>query len=531
MRLGYYWLSDNLPFSKHSTKVEFFFKELVEKNMIVFSKEEKVIPLNYVDLPSTSGFKDKAVELGLSIKEFVRYLLQNPDAILLPKQKYYNSIIKHTSYYRAAVFAKRHFYNDLFESKVKRDWCFVENQPAGYALSPPKNIKVLSFEKFLDVNNKSRYGRREYNLTTNQLIPKEEFIKKKLKKSKFNLDWFFPLLEENTIIKGFQISETPYTNKHQNLFQKKIKLSSTDSEPVNSFLLVKTDNKKDELFLDFKRSFNPNKFRLVLKSHKEDRVVGIIPLKISIDGKKELSANDHINIPASKYEVGHIKFNKIKNIDFINLSDYHLNNLEIKGWSSLPDKTSISLDVLNKIVEKTKKNYENKMIPVTVESYFRVKFRSFKPEKYNCLRVVFSIIGNSLARDFKKTKTGLKSYFGDIKIPFDFLEDNYDENQLNCINTPVNFYQSTHTSKKGGLYIKVLSWKFVSNDSERESFESLLRRLSEKGYTLKEVEEKWKQKEADRIAAEKADIQDYYYNKMIDDYDPWDGTDAWMGHL
>ena len=171
------------------------------------------------------------------------------------------------------------------------------------------------------------------------------------------------------------------------------------------------------------------------------------------------------------------------------------------------------------------------MIPVTVESYFRVKFRSFKPEKYNCLRVVFSIIGNSLARDFKKTKTGLKSYFGDIKIPFDFLEDNYDENQLNCINTPVNFYQSTHTSKKGGLYIKVLSWKFVSNDSERESFESLLRRLSEKGYTLKEVEEKWKQKEADRIAAEKADIQDYYYNKMIDDYDPWDGTDAWMGHL
>ncbi len=76
-----------------------------------------------------------------------------------------------------------------------------------------------------------------------------------------------PFLKDNTIIKGFKISEKPYTYIHQNLFQSKYKLTKEISEFSDSlFLLDYTRDKKDKLYLCLERSFSPHKFRFVLKS-------------------------------------------------------------------------------------------------------------------------------------------------------------------------------------------------------------------------------------------------------------------------
>ena len=514
MRLGYYWLKKNgKPYSQKSPEVVKFFEELVENDMIEFSVEEKVRSLSYKNLSCTTGFKDRSKEKGLSIKEYVKFLLENPDEQASPKFK---SKIKDTWYYRTAVWAKKHFYNDMYEAKTKETWCFLKKQKFCQYENSKKMIKVISFEELLEVDL------RMYELQMNQLITKKEFIQEKLKNGKFDWEWFFPLLEENTIIKGFKISNNPYTNSHQNLFQKKIKLSSLERNHVNRFLLNQTKDKKHKLYLCKKMSFNPKKSRLVLKSHKEDKIIGIIPLNVTVEGKK-IDKNTHVKIPVSDYKIGHLKFNS-EYTGFETISDYHLNALESDGWLALPNKKNISIKQLNNLVKRNVNSLKEKMISVTIESYIRVKFRSINRDNSG-RTIVPSVIGNSAAIEFKKTKTGLNSYFGNLylKSSFDFLSDNYD--YKNSFKRPINFYLSTNISKKGNLYIKVIN----ENQSKPRNtnvyyfdnyfnYEDLLSRLSEKGYSLKEVDEEMKRRR-------KADIEEQRIQRDIDEYDPYADTD------
>ncbi len=109
-------------------------------------------------------------------------------------------------------------------------------------------------------------------------------------------------------------------------------------------------------------------------------------------------------------------------------------------------------------------------------------------------------------RNFKKTKyadnwsrlTGLKSYFGNIEIPFDFLNTKKLDyiNRLNNLDTPFNRYLSTHTSKKGKLYIKVLSIEVDSQLNFRDeingdyNYDRFVGELAEQGYSDEEAMEK-----------------------------------------
>lgn len=346
------------------------------------------------------------------------------------------------------------------------------------------------------------------------------------------MDWFLPLLEENTIIKGFKITDKPYTNVHQNLFQDKVKFSSQEFPcNGNQFILEQTNCKSDKLYLCKLKTLNPNKFRLVLKTHKENQVVGIIPLEFFYkDSGKKLDEYSQIKIPVCEYEIGHIKFNKSKNIDFITLSDYHLNNLSSNGITYLKDKkTIISKKQLDLQVSKVRRQ-KNKMISVTLESYIRVKFRSYL-KKNNSGGRVFSIIGPNHAKDFKKTKAGLKSYFGFLKIPFDFLKNEYNPDQKSIefdenAFQPTNVYLSTHTSKKGGLYIKVVSYNYSNlltyNDNSSQQFKQY---YAELGYPPQKIEKKWQQHlEEERISI--AEEKSWRANeRYMDDYDPYGDTD------
>lgn len=488
MRLGYYWLKKNgKPFSQKSPEVVKFFEELVDNDMIEFSVEEKVRSLSYKNLPYTTGFKDRSKEKGLSIKEYVKFLLENPDEQVSSLEGFKTS---RSWFYRTAVWAKKHFYNDMYEAKTKETWCFLKKQK-DYLKDYPKMIKVISFEEFLEVDL------RRYELQMNQLITKKEFIKEKLKNGKFDWEWFFPLLEENTIIKGFKISNNLYTNSHQNLFQKKIKLSSLERNHVNRFLLNQTKDKKHKLYLCKEMSFNPNKSRLVLKSHKEDQIIGIIPLNVTVEGKK-FDKNTHVKIPVSDYKIGHLKFNS-EYTGFETISDYHLNALERDGWLALPNKKSISIKQLNNLVKRNVNNLKEKMISVTIESYFRVKFRSINSDNNFGTTIVPSVIGNSAAREFKKTKNGLNSYFGNLylKSSFDFLSDNYDDK--NSFKRPINFYLSTHGSKKGGVYIKVMSMKQNCQVNYWDNYFPYSTILAEQGCSLKEVDDERKEWEQSKI--------------------------------
>ena len=269
-------------------------------------------------------------------------------------------------------------------------------------------------------------------------------------------------------------------------------------------------------------SFNPKKSRLVLKSHKEDKIIGIIPLNVTVEGKK-IDKNTHVKIPVSDYKIGHLKFNS-EYTGFETISDYHLNALESDGWLALPNKKNISIKQLNNLVKRNVNSLKEKMISVTIESYIRVKFRSINRDNSG-RTIVPSVIGNSAAIEFKKTKTGLNSYFGNLylKSSFDFLSDNYD--YKNSFKRPINFYLSTNISKKGNLYIKVIN----ENQSKPRNtnvyyfdnyfnYEDLLSRLSEKGYSLKEVDEEMKRRR-------KADIEEQRIQRDIDEYDPYADTD------
>ena len=418
----------------------------------------------------------------------------------------------------------------FFEELIENDMIEFSEPKKESSLVDRHNTKEL--RSFID-------KAKENNLSIN------EYIKYKLKHENLELSWLKPLLQENTIIKGFKISEKPYTYIHQNLFQRKFKLTKESRwrymEPnvldshwqKNLFILDYTNDKKDKLYLCLKRSFNPLNFRLVLKSHEENQIIGIINLDVSVDGKK-IDKNTHIKIPASDYRIGHFKFKKSEFINFDTLSDYHLNKLESEGGLTLPNKKKISIKQLNEEVAKVN-SLKDKMIPVTIESYFRVAFRSCLIRNSSEFGEVFSVIGPDHAKEFEKTKAvrfsiyiaGLKSYFGSINIPFDFLKEEYklyqpriefEENILE----PTNTYLSTHTSQKGALYIKVVSANYSDFLTYNYDFDTC---HAEWGYPSHKIEKEWQELlEKKRIsqAKEKSSRQ---YDRDIQDYDAYGDTD------
>ena len=130
--------------------------------------------------------------------------------------------------------------------------------------------EVVKFFKELIENDMIEFPpqktRKMVRISSSHLSIKEYLIKQNLFK---HLELFdvLPFLKDNTIIKGFKISEKPYTYIHQNLFQSKYKLTKEISEFSDSlFLLDYTGDKKDKLYFCHKRSFSPDKFRFVLKS-------------------------------------------------------------------------------------------------------------------------------------------------------------------------------------------------------------------------------------------------------------------------
>ena len=367
---------------------------------------------------------------------------------------------------------------------------------------------------------------KENNLSIN------EYIKYKLKHENLELSWLKPLLQENTIIKGFKISEKPYTYIHQNLFQSKFKLTRETSRTESLFILDYTRDKKDKLYLCKKRSFNPLKFRLVLKSHEENQIIGIINVDI-IDKKPQ------IKIPVSDYRIGHVLFKESESRNYDTLSDYHLNNFECQEWSTLPSKKHLRIEWFNERVSRVN-SLKNKMFPVTIESYFRVKFRSCLNRNNTGWREVFSVIGPDHATEFKKTKDGLKSYFGSLKIPFDFLKDEYCPNQTriefdeNALE-PTNVYLSTHTSKKGGLYIKVRSYNysdfltynygFDTRQGWAYGYEEFEEYHAEWGYPSHKIEKEWQELLEKGRISQAEEKSSYQNDRYLDDYDAYADTD------
>ena len=296
------------------------------------------------------------------------------------------------------------------------------------------------------------------------------------------------------------------------------------------FILDYTRDKKDKLYLCLKRSFNPLKFRLALKSHEENQIIGIINVDV-IDKKP------HIKIPVSDYRIGHVRFKETESINYDTLSDYHLDNIELQGWSNLPNKNIISIEWFNEQVSRVN-SLKNKMFPVTIESYFRVKFRSCLNRNNAGWREVFSVIGPDHATEFKKTKDGLKSYFGSLKIPFDFLKDEYNPNQTriefdeNALE-PTNIYLSTHTSKNGGLYIKVRSYNYSGfltynygfGNYGAYGYNEFIEYFAEWGNPLHKVKKDW-QKFKEKSRKTQAEAKWSRQNdRDIKDYDAYADTD------
>ena len=127
-----------------------------------------------------------------------------------------------------------------------------------------------------------------------------------------------------------------------------------------------------------------------------------------------------------------------------------------------------------------------------------------------------------------------------IDIGLDFLKDEYNPNQTrnefdeNDLE-PTNIYLSTHTSKKGGLYIKVRSYNysdfltynygFDTWQGGAYGYEEFEECHAEWGYSSHKIEKEWQELlEKKRIsqAKEKSSRQ---YDRDIQDYDAYGDTD------
>ena len=313
---------------------------------------------------------------------------------------------------------------------------------------------------------------------------------------------------------------------HQNLFQDKVKFSSKEFPCFpNQFILEQTNCKSDKLYLCKLRTLNPNKFRLVLKTHKENIIVGVLPLNLSIDGKK-VNDKTEISIPTSEYEIGHLKINineeGVKQTKV--LTDFNLNYLSNRGSVKITKECRIGVDQLNKRV-KLIKNEKNKKIRVTLESYIRVILQNNFFSFWNSLLYdggLPSIIGQSIAKEFKKLRVGefknVSHYFGEI-LDFSFLDKDFKKSEKR---QNINHYLGTYVSKKGNLYVKVLSANyddFINYDGRDRNM--YLQNRAERGWTL------------DRIKKDMPPLKDPfggnqdddYFDWQNDDYDPYGDTD------
>lgn len=524
MRIGYYILrKGKLLFSQDSEEVLYFFKDLLENDMIEFPVEEKVKPTSFKEIPYLKNFKKDAEKQGLNVAEYVRYLLTNSEK-QISKNRYPPFLkIKDTWNYRVAIWAVDNFYNPPLND-CKINWVFVKKKTILSSRDFKSNhiakkIYISSFEELLNINLD------QYEPERNQKIKKLSYIKDRLKTEKFSLEWFLPLLEENTIIKGFKITDEPYTNVHQNLFQDKVKFSSQEFPCFpNQFILERTNCKSDKLYLCKLRTLNPTKFRLVLKTHKENIIVGVLPLNLSIDGKK-VNNKTEISIPTTEYEIGHLKINikkdGVKQIKVF--SDFHLNHLFNRNFISITKGYRIGIDQLNKRVEIIR-YAKDENIRVTFESFIRVLLRkNFDVRCWNDSLIsdngLPSIIGQSKAKEFENLNFGevkdVNHYFGKI-LDFSFLDKEFTKsnNKQNA-----NLYLGTYVSKKGSLYVKVISANYDDFINYRSSDSNMFwQNRAERGWSSDEIEKEREEKEWLWDETE-------YYEDQNDDYDAYGDTD------
>ena len=123
---------------------------------------------------------------------------------------------------------------------------------------------------------------------------------------------------------------------------------------------------------------------------------------------------------------------------------------------------------------------------------------------------------------------GLKSYFGSINIPFDFLKEEYklyqpriefEENILE----PTNTYLSTHTSQKGGLYIKVVSANYIGFLTYKNAY--IEEAWAERGWSLHKIEKEWQELWREERISQAKEKSSYQNDRYLDDYDAYADTD------
>ena len=367
-------------------------------------------------------------------------------------------------------------------------------------LSNLPNEVANSFEQYCD------FIWNGWEPVNNHKISILEYIKTRIKANGFDdyLNWFINLLDENMAINGFKMTKNPYCKQHQNLFQDNYKIEGNlywdqlinQEEFINSFILEKTDKKEDILYLCKKRSCNPYNFRLVLKSHQENNIIGILFPKN--DGnliKKELQ----VEVPIDILEIEH----------FMQFSDEDI----FRDYLSKERKQLIEtkIQLKDKGVSKTW---------ISVQGFFRGGLKG--------KGLIECEIGNKRAEKIKKIKLKGKEtnvYFGTIiKLKFDNNFVNEPPEQ-NCFGQ----FLRTCISKQGIIYFMVYyvldSWlKYGETKTyEMPPFNLYEEKYAEQGYSEEEINNMYRNEEAKNIQSyrndqlsERNDLNWNNYNDQLD---------------
>jgi len=321
-------------------------------------------------------------------------------------------------------------------SKSGRDF-FLE-------LIDKKLIIVKNGEQLVDIskfNKEADYFKinnsEGYNLSTTGKITILSYIEYRLKNDNKSVKWLKKYLTQDTVILGFEFTESPYLVKHQNLFHQNAKIEDEHSKFCNSFLLKKTNSKRHRLFLCSNRTFNGNKIRLVLKSHRRNEVSGIVMIYGISD--LTLKAHDIIYIDNKHFEIGHISHihynDKVKNFY---LRDKDFNNSEITS------KLTVHKE---KIVQLYNNLHINK-IPVEFHNFVRCEIRSTIAK--NKAPLIPSVIGPKSANFNYKLIDGME-----IDTYFSYFKNYSIRENVNSSNNYYNHYLGTHVSKSNNVYIQL----------------------------------------------------------------------------
>ena len=475
MKTGYFFIKDsNDNLAKwNSHEVRDFFLDLIENERILFDSNIKIRP--YETIPS-SDLKSFALSRGKSISEIVDEILN-----VFPSNSGWRRMALLSLDYKPIIFCPKSELSNL------------------------PNEMANSFEQYCDLIWNG------WEPVNNQNISILEYIKTRIKANGFDdyMNWFIDLLDENIAINGFKMTKNPYCKQHQNLFQDNYKIGGdlyqdywdwyeeiNQEEYINSFILEKTDKKEDILYLCKKRSCNPYKFRLVLKSHQENNIIGILFPKN--DGnliEKELQVEVPINI------------------------------LEIEHFMQFSDE-----DIFRDYLSKEKKQLTETKIQLKEKGVTKawISVQGFYRGGLKGNGLIECEIGNKRAEKIKKIKLKGKEtnvYFGTInKLKFN---DNFvnEPPEHNCFGQ----FLRTCISKQGIIYIMVYyfldSWlKYgETNNNEMPPFYLYKEKYAEQGYSEEEINNMYIKEEAENIKSyrdeqlsERNDLNWNNYNDLLD---------------